>query len=222
MMRFNMETLLVYGLRYNIYSTYSTRPSEITHITPLSLIPELRADLLYSAPLSMNWVGKYSFGSIFYRGTSVCLTSEGGTIITIAPETEIYHGDPTRPLIPNVVFRNDTYGMRFEQPEGFYTRYKTLLYSDIHPLGGRQEFYDGGDSWNDLHKEDSLWCSIVQGTHKSIDLCSNSVAPGRVLYADNGTYIEILFLVYDYEKFAEELRRVFALAKINNVRFLWV
>lgn len=189
--------------------------------------------------INFNWKGKYTYGSVFFRGTSINLYDEFGEFVNKAEvsfqrtsydNNEIEDDDDeyneTSELEPEIMFWNDFTAFRVGKFRDLFMEYDSyepaLLFKliskfNIHTLTQAEDLlyftYDNEWNWLKINNPKEI------GNDRLKKLYANEYT-GKC-YINTGLNNQIIFIDHYYE-FIKELKLVEEIAKIHKVTFYWV
>jgi hypothetical protein len=161
----------------------------------------------------MNWVGKYTYGSIFFRGTRIGLQENCGMFLTTY-ENE----DSSVSLEDGVMFWNDSVMWCVESIDEFLnTESSSEEIEEIEEISI--------DNLDKLLASEKPW-------EENPGVCMNRLEETKRLVSENRGDIEacdkiyirgeLVTIVHKFKEMIEELEEVNKIAKENNVTFFWV
>lgn len=141
----------------------------------------------------MNWIGKYTFGSIYCRGTRLHFMPEGGMILNV--ENQYIHKKDDLNLIG--VFRRD----------------EEIAVDNLNEIIH--------ENWNDNFYELIDFNKINQDELNELDneIINKIKTSDRILFDTNS---ELTHVIFDIKNVIDELKLINNIAKDNNVTFHWV
>lgn len=163
----------------------------------------------------MNWIGKYTYGSIFFRGTRICLRNSIGMIYgendykSIVDEAQL----DNMKLTNNIMFWDDS-TFRADSIDDFLDLDKYFEFPNYRILDRTSvdEIFNGDDSLFDWSYSDKF----VDNYEKYKIRTQNA----DMIIAE--PYNENLFIIDNIDMLIDELQDVNIYAKMNNVRFDWI
>jgi len=189
--------------------------------------------------INFNWKGKYTYGSVFFRGTRINLYDEFGEFVNKVElsfqrkphnNNEIEDDDEyneNSELEPEIMFWNDYTAFRVGQFGDLFMEYHScepaFLFKLIqkfrnHTLTQAEDLYefsyDNGWNWLKIHDVNKI------GNERLTKLYANEYTGHCYLDLDPRNK-QIVFIDH-YDEFIKELKLIEEIAKIHKVTFYWV
>ncbi len=167
--------------------------------------------------INMNWIGEYTFGSTFFRGTRIHLQDKCG--ISLGYVNDYLDNINSISLINDIMFWDDN-TIRIDSLDEFINNsnrieLKTITFSDVKTIINDIDiFYDVNHA--------ILFNHLIDHNKLKNDFLSNydKIKNASKILESFGD--GMIFVIYDYNNMINELKEINTIAKANNVTFEWI